>query len=177
MNHENKDSTPELLSKLDAWCARRTTSRSDRFISTTITLKQPLKLAHIKPRLLGHEPLRAQPQLRERDRGWKTICSATYRRTNHKNLHVRGYKEQGTTSTPFDMVVMNDLDRFHLVADVIDRVSALGPRAAYPSKPSLNACWKRKTNLPLRSGWVLSLKLAVQKSWLKLFAIGFPTNW
>ena len=55
----------------------------------------------------------------------------TYRRTNHRNLHVRGYKEEGTTSTPFDMVVMNDLDRFHLVSDVIDRVPQLGPRAAY----------------------------------------------
>jgi xylulose-5-phosphate/fructose-6-phosphate phosphoketolase len=44
---------------------------------------------------------------------------------------VRGFKEEGTTSTPFDMVVMNDLDRFHLVADVIDRVPQLGPRAAY----------------------------------------------
>ena len=54
-----------------------------------------------------------------------------YRRTNHANLHVRGYKEEGTTSTPFDMVVMNDLDRFHLVADVIDRVPSLGPKAAY----------------------------------------------
>jgi xylulose-5-phosphate/fructose-6-phosphate phosphoketolase len=59
------------------------------------------------------------------------IHRLTYRRTNHQNLHVRGYKEEGTTSTPFDMVVMNDLDRFHLVADVIDRVPALGPRAAY----------------------------------------------
>jgi len=48
-----------------------------------------------------------------------------YRRTNHKNLHVRGYKEEGTTTTPFDMVVLNDLDRFHLVMDVIDRVPAL----------------------------------------------------
>ena len=47
------------------------------------------------------------------------------------NLHVRGYKEEGTTSTPFDRVVMNDLDRFHLVADVIDRVPQLGPKAAY----------------------------------------------
>jgi len=59
------------------------------------------------------------------------IHRLTYRRTNHRNLHVRGYKEEGTTTTPFDMVVMNDLDRFHLVADVIDRVPALGARAAY----------------------------------------------
>ena len=59
------------------------------------------------------------------------IHRLTYRRTNHAQLHVRGYKEEGTTSTPFDMVVMNDLDRFHLVADVIDRVPRLGPKAAY----------------------------------------------
>jgi xylulose-5-phosphate/fructose-6-phosphate phosphoketolase len=54
-----------------------------------------------------------------------------YKRTGHKNLHVRGYKEEGTTSTPFDMVVMNDLDRFHLFSDVIDRLPQLGSRAAY----------------------------------------------
>ncbi len=59
------------------------------------------------------------------------IHRLTYRRTNHNNLHVRGYKEEGTTTTPFDMVVLNDLDRFHLVADVIDRVPGLGARAAY----------------------------------------------
>jgi xylulose-5-phosphate/fructose-6-phosphate phosphoketolase len=59
------------------------------------------------------------------------IHRLAYRRTNHKNLHVRGYKENGTTTTPFDMVVLNDLDRFHLVGDVIDRVSGLGSRAAY----------------------------------------------
>ena len=59
------------------------------------------------------------------------IHRLTYRRTNHKNLHVRGYKEEGTTTTPFDMVVMNDLDRFGLVADVADRVPKLGPGAAY----------------------------------------------
>jgi xylulose-5-phosphate/fructose-6-phosphate phosphoketolase len=59
------------------------------------------------------------------------IHRLTYRRTNHKNLHVRGYKEEGTTTTPFDMVVLNDLDRFHLAGDVIDRVPSLGSRAAY----------------------------------------------
>jgi xylulose-5-phosphate/fructose-6-phosphate phosphoketolase len=59
------------------------------------------------------------------------IHRLTYRRANHKNLHVRGYKEEGTTTTPFDMAVLNDLDRFHLVMDVIDRVPALGERAAY----------------------------------------------
>jgi xylulose-5-phosphate/fructose-6-phosphate phosphoketolase len=59
------------------------------------------------------------------------IHRLTYRRTNHKNLHVRGYKEEGTTTTPFDMVVRNDLDRFHLVSDVIDRVPKLGSIAAY----------------------------------------------
>jgi xylulose-5-phosphate/fructose-6-phosphate phosphoketolase len=59
------------------------------------------------------------------------IHRLTYRRTNHDNLHVRGYKEEGTTTTPFDMVVLNDLDRFHLVTDVIDRVPGLAVRAAY----------------------------------------------
>jgi xylulose-5-phosphate/fructose-6-phosphate phosphoketolase len=59
------------------------------------------------------------------------IHRLTYRRRNHRNLHVRGYKEEGTTTTPFDMVVRNDLDRFHLVDDVIDRVPGLGGEAAY----------------------------------------------
>jgi xylulose-5-phosphate/fructose-6-phosphate phosphoketolase len=59
------------------------------------------------------------------------IHRLTYRRTNHDNIHVRGYKEEGTTTTPFDMVVLNDLDRFHLVGDVIDRVPSLRSRAAY----------------------------------------------
>ncbi len=59
------------------------------------------------------------------------IHRLAYRRTNHPNLHVRGYKEEGTTTTPFDMVVRNDMDRFHLVADVVDRVPKLAPLAAY----------------------------------------------
>jgi xylulose-5-phosphate/fructose-6-phosphate phosphoketolase len=59
------------------------------------------------------------------------IHRLTYRRRGHPNLHVRGYKEEGTTTTPFDMVVLNDLDRFHLVMDVIDRVPSIGAHAAY----------------------------------------------
>jgi xylulose-5-phosphate/fructose-6-phosphate phosphoketolase len=58
------------------------------------------------------------------------IHRLTYRRRNHHNLHVRGYKEEGTTTTPFDMVMLNHLDRFHLVIDVIDRVPRLGERVA-----------------------------------------------
>ncbi|MFA6212231.1 MAG: phosphoketolase family protein [Candidatus Obscuribacterales bacterium] len=67
------------------------------------------------------------------------IHRLTYRRTNHENLHVRGYKEEGTTSTPFDMVVMNDIDRYHLAGDVIDRV----PRVQYTAarvKQYLHGC-------------------------------------
>jgi xylulose-5-phosphate/fructose-6-phosphate phosphoketolase len=59
------------------------------------------------------------------------IHRLTYKRTNHDNIHVRGYKEEGTTTTPFDMVVLNDMDRFHLVQDVIERVPKLGYIAAY----------------------------------------------
>ena len=59
------------------------------------------------------------------------IHRLTYRRPGHSNLHVRGYKEEGTTTTPFDMVMLNDLDRFHLVMDVIDRVPGLAAREAH----------------------------------------------
>ena len=59
------------------------------------------------------------------------IHRLTYRRTNHHNLHVRGYKEEGTITTPFDMAVLNDLDRFHLASDALDRLPQLGARAAW----------------------------------------------
>src|SRR5690606_33656416 len=62
------------------------------------------------------------------------IHRLTYRRNGHDNLHVRGYKEEGTTTTPFDMVMLNDLDRFHLVMDVIDRVPGLSVKAAHLSQ-------------------------------------------
>jgi xylulose-5-phosphate/fructose-6-phosphate phosphoketolase len=64
--------------------------------------------------------------------GYPTLIHRlTYRRRNHAHLHVRGYKEEGTTTTPFDMVMLNDLDRFHLVIDVIDRVLGLAEHAAH----------------------------------------------
>ncbi|WP_217999108.1 phosphoketolase family protein [Nocardia exalbida] len=65
----------------------------------------------------------------------------TYRRTNHGELHVRGYKERGTTTTPFDMVMLNDLDRYHLVMDVIDRVPSLRERAAGLRQEMVDARW------------------------------------
>jgi xylulose-5-phosphate/fructose-6-phosphate phosphoketolase len=67
------------------------------------------------------------------------IHRLTYHRTNHDNFHVRGYKEEGTTTTPFDMAMLNDLDRFKLVSDVIDRVPALGGRAAQVRQSMVDA--------------------------------------
>jgi xylulose-5-phosphate/fructose-6-phosphate phosphoketolase len=67
------------------------------------------------------------------------IHRLTYRRSNHDNLHVRGYMEEGTTTTPFDMVMLNDLDRFHLVIDVIDRVPGLGERCAHLRQDMVDA--------------------------------------
>ena len=88
------------------------------------------------------------------------IHRLTYRRTNHENLHVRGYKEEGTTTTPFDMCVLNDLDRFHLVQDVIDRVPQLGARAAYVKQAIRDALIDHKEYIyehgedaPQISGW------------------------
>ncbi|MGH7872510.1 MAG: phosphoketolase, partial [Candidatus Binatia bacterium] len=88
------------------------------------------------------------------------IHRLTYRRTNHDNLHVRGYKEEGTTTTPFDMCVLNDLDRFHLVQDVIDRLPQLGARAAYAKQAIRDALIDHKEYIyehgedaPEISGW------------------------
>jgi xylulose-5-phosphate/fructose-6-phosphate phosphoketolase len=72
------------------------------------------------------------------------IHRLTYRRANHRNLHVRGYKEEGTTTTPFDMVMLNDMDRFHLVIDVIDRVPGLAPRAAHVRQRMMDARLARR---------------------------------
>ena len=72
------------------------------------------------------------------------IHRLTYRRTNHDNLHVRGYKEEGTTTTPFDMAVLNQLDRFHLAMDVIDRVPGLAVREAHVREHLVNALLRHK---------------------------------
>jgi xylulose-5-phosphate/fructose-6-phosphate phosphoketolase len=88
------------------------------------------------------------------------IHRLTYRRTGHDNIHVRGYKEEGTTSTPFDMCVMNDIDRFHLVGDVIDRVPKLGARAAYAKQMIRDKLLEHRAyisehgeDMPELSGW------------------------
>jgi xylulose-5-phosphate/fructose-6-phosphate phosphoketolase len=88
------------------------------------------------------------------------IHRLTYRRTNHENMHVRGYKEEGTTTTPFDMVMLNDLDRFHLVVDVIDRVPHLADEAAHVRQHMLDErlrcrAWTREhgEDHPDVSGW------------------------
>lgn len=88
------------------------------------------------------------------------IHRLTYRRTNHKNLHVHGYREEGTTTTPFDMVVLNQMDRFHLVAAVVDRLPQLGARAAYIKQELQEKLIEHKQyivehgdDLPEISGW------------------------
>ncbi len=77
------------------------------------------------------------------------IHRLTYRRTNHHNLHVRGYKGEGTTTTPFDMAVLNEIDRFHLVSDVIDRLPSLGSRGAYAKQHLRNKLIDHKAYVEL----------------------------
>jgi xylulose-5-phosphate/fructose-6-phosphate phosphoketolase len=91
------------------------------------------------------------------------IHRLAYRRAAHDQLHVRGYKEEGTTTTPFDMLVLNDMDRFHLVMDVVDRVPGLGPRAAGLRQAMIDARtrhrqWIRATgeDLPEVQDWTWS---------------------
>jgi xylulose-5-phosphate/fructose-6-phosphate phosphoketolase len=88
------------------------------------------------------------------------IHRLAYRRTNHAQLHVRGFKEKGTTTTPFDMVMLNDLDRYHLVIDAIDRVPSLGARAAGLRQRMVDARLSARTytrehgeDSPEVSGW------------------------
>ncbi len=89
------------------------------------------------------------------------IHRLTYRRTNHSGLHVRGYTENGITTTPFDMVMLNDLDRYHVVIDVIDRVESLGERAAGLRQEMVDArltarAWTREhgADIPEVADWV-----------------------
>jgi len=88
------------------------------------------------------------------------IHRLTYRRANHHNIHVRGYKEEGTTTTPFDMVMMNDLDRYHLVIDVIDRVPGLEGHSVIVRQEMVDARARARrytrdvgTDLPEITGW------------------------
>jgi xylulose-5-phosphate/fructose-6-phosphate phosphoketolase len=107
-----KPLTPGLLRKMDAyWRATNYLSVGQIYLFDNPTRDKPIIFA-----------FHGYPWL---------IHRLTYRRTNHRNLHVRGYKDEGTTTTPSDMVVLNDLDRFHLVGDVVDRVPSLEARAAY----------------------------------------------
>jgi xylulose-5-phosphate/fructose-6-phosphate phosphoketolase len=82
------------------------------------------------------------------------IHRLTYRRTNHHNVHVRGYKEEGTTTTPFDMVMMNELDRYHLVMDVIDRVPSLGGHAVVVARNRARRYTREQgADIPEVTGW------------------------
>jgi xylulose-5-phosphate/fructose-6-phosphate phosphoketolase len=99
------------------------------------------------------------------------IHRLTYRRTNHKNIHVRGYKEEGTTTTPFDMTVLNDMDRFHLVSDVAERVPTLAARAAHlqqlmNDKRTLHREYVRRVgdDMPEVKEWTWTARAGSEKS-------------
>jgi xylulose-5-phosphate/fructose-6-phosphate phosphoketolase len=89
------------------------------------------------------------------------IHRLTYRRSNHNNIHVRGYKEEGTTTTPFDMCVLNEIDRFSLAIDAIDRVPRLGSSAAHVRQELVDKIIEHKhyirrygEDMPEIAGWV-----------------------
>jgi len=110
------------------------------------------------------------------------IHRLTYRRTNHRNVHVRGYMEEGTTTTPFDMVMLNNLDRYHLVMDVIDRVPSLGAAVAPLRQQMLDArLWARRytrdhgEDLPEVSGWTWPHGTAATRSGLSGAALAGQT--
>src|SRR4029434_6972256 len=104
--------------------------------------------------------------------GYPTLIHRlTYRRNGHRNMHVRGYKEEGTTTTPFDMCVLNDMDRFHLVSDVIDRVPKLGSRAAYAKQAMRGKLIDHKEyitrygdDMPEITGWKWGQEAAVART-------------
>lgn len=134
------------------WRAANYLSAGQIYLIDNPLLTEPLRPEHIKPRLLGHwgtSPglnfigahlgramfdalfTSGRPVIFAYHGYPWLIHRLTYRRTGHAHIHVRGYEEEGTTTTPFDMVVMNDMDWFHPVMDVIDRVPGLNRTAAW----------------------------------------------
>nr|WP_261553845.1 hypothetical protein [Frankia tisae] len=116
------------------WRAANYLSVGQIYLLDNPLLTEPLRAEHVKRRLLGHWGTTPGLNLI-----YVHLNRLTYRRRNHQNLHVRGYIEEGTTTTPFGMVMLNNLDRFHLVADVIDRVPSLGARAAHVRQRMVDA--------------------------------------
>jgi len=144
-------STEELRKVHAYWRAANFISVGQIYLFANPLLREPLSQKHVKPRLLGHwgttPGLRQTPQSDDREldsifttdkpvifayHGYPTLIHRlTYRRKHHANFHVHGYREEGTTTTPFDMTVLNELDRFHLAGDAADRAVRLQARNAH----------------------------------------------